>query len=66
MKSVSNMSSLSTTITEYNRTAAMQSGDLALSPGLLALLPLASVPPSHAQSLFSAHLQGAGGNLGGR
>jgi hypothetical protein len=53
MKNVSNMLSVSTTITEFNRTSAMQSSDPTLSLALLALLALASVLPSHAQRTYS-------------
>jgi hypothetical protein len=47
MKNMSNVLSLSTKTTEFNRTSAMQSSDPALALALLALIALASVFPTH-------------------
>jgi len=51
MKNVSNVSSLSTKTTEFNRTSAMRSSDPALSLALLAIIALASVFPTHPQRI---------------
>ena len=51
MKNVSNMFSLSTTTTAFNRRSAIQTSDPTLSLALLALMALASVLPTHAQTI---------------